>query len=62
MDSTTVIAYCGFVTSVLGVVYAAINHKRVRSTCCGKALEASLDIENTTPIKVSVPSAPPPAA
>jgi hypothetical protein len=56
MDSTTTtaIAYCGFITSVLGVVYAAINHKRIRSNCCGKRLEASLDIDNTTPVKAAV--------
>ena len=26
-----------------------INHKRVRSTCCGSHGEVSLDIENTSP-------------
>ena len=49
--STTVIAYCGFITSIMGVIYAAVNHKRIRSNCCGKVLEASLDVENTTPVK-----------
>jgi hypothetical protein len=36
-------------------VYKVVNHKRVRSSCCGKKLEASLDIENTTPPEVVVP-------
>jgi hypothetical protein len=49
--STTVIAYCAFITSTLGVIYAAINHKRIRSNCCGKVLEASLDVSDTTPVK-----------
>ena len=26
-----------------------INHTRVRSTCCGKKMEASIDIEATSP-------------
>jgi hypothetical protein len=30
-------------------IYMVVNHKRIRSNCCGKKLEASLDIENTTP-------------
>jgi len=36
-------------------VYMVVNHKRIRSSCCGKKLEASLDIENTTPPEVVVP-------
>lgn len=34
---------------VLGFLYKLLNHKRVRSTCCGRKLEVSLDIEATTP-------------
>jgi len=53
MDSiaTTVFAYVGGATAILGTLYTAINHKRVRSNCCGKVVEASLDVENTTPVK-----------
>jgi hypothetical protein len=40
------------VLSVLTTIIAAINHKRIRSSCCGRKLEASLDIEQTTPPKV----------
>jgi hypothetical protein len=32
---------------VTSIVIAAINHKRIRSNCCGRKLEASLDIEDT---------------
>jgi hypothetical protein len=48
-------------TAVLGV----INHKRVRSTCCGKKAEVSLDVEDTTPqgakagIRPPTPPSPP---
>ena len=40
-----IIAIVGLVLSVGTAVIGAINHKRIRSTCCGKKAEASLDIE-----------------
>lgn len=44
---------------VLGAIYKAVNHHRVRSKCCGAVLEASLDVEETTPpnkeLKIKVP-------
>lgn len=51
MESSDVLATAAIVVSVLGSVIAAINHRRLRSSCCGKKLEASLDIETTTPQK-----------
>lgn len=44
------------VVVVLGIlyrIYLTVNHHRVRSTCCGRAIEASIDIEDTTPKKDS---------
>jgi len=38
---------------ILGYIYKRVNHHRIRSRCCGKDLEASLDVEDTTP-KTSV--------
>lgn len=41
---------------VMGIIYRiylSINHHRVRSTCCGREVSASIDIEDTTPKKVS---------
>lgn len=32
-------------------LYTAVNHHRIRSTCCGKDLEASIDVDETTPKK-----------
>ena len=37
------------IVAIGGIIIAAINHKRLRSKCCGRNLEASIDIENTTP-------------
>jgi hypothetical protein len=51
MDSSTILGLVGFGVSVAGTIYAAINHKRVRSKCCGRVLEASLDVDSTTPTK-----------
>lgn len=49
----------GLTFGLLATLFYAVNHKRVRSNCCGAKLEASLDVENTTPphdaLKISVP-------
>ena len=61
MDSSEsgIIAIVGLVVSIGGAVLAMVNHKRIRSTCCGRKLETSLDIEDTTPVKISqAPSSP----
>ena len=58
MDSTSIIAYSGLVVSIVTAVIGAVNHKRIRSNCCGKEVVASMDIESTTPVKTITPSAP----
>lgn len=50
-STTTVIAFSGFAVSVLTAVVGVINHKRIRSNCCGKIADVSIDIENTTPTR-----------
>ena len=37
------------ILSVAYAIYKGINHHRIRSNCCGAKLEASLDVEETTP-------------
>lgn len=54
MDNSTIIAIIGLVISVGGTILAVVNHKRIRSNCCGKELQVSLDVENTTPVKEEV--------
>lgn len=51
MDSTTssALAIGSLIVSLGGSVLAVINHRRIRSNCCGAKAEVSLDIENTTP-------------
>lgn len=37
------------IVAILGLIYSAVNHKRIRSNCCGHLVSASVDIEPTTP-------------
>ena len=57
MDSNTIMSTVAIVVSVLGSIVAVINHKRIRSNCCGLKLEAALDVEDTSPpnLKIKVP-------
>lgn len=54
MDNSVVVSYVSILVSVGALAIGAINHKRVRSTCCGRKAEMSIDIENTTPPKISI--------
>jgi hypothetical protein len=44
-----ILSIVSIVISVLGTFIALINHKRIKSKCCGRELDASIDINNTTP-------------
>ena len=43
-----VLSIAALTISVCGIVIGAINHTRLRSKCCGKDIQASIDIERTT--------------
>jgi hypothetical protein len=57
MDSqqASIIAFCGLAVSVATAVIGAINHRRVRSECCGKVATSSLEIDQVTPKIDAVP-------
>ena len=57
MDTGTLLGGLGIAFSVFGTIFAAINHKRLRSNCCGRKAVISVDVENTTPPKINVPAA-----
>ena len=40
--------YFGFALTGIGIIIAAVNHKRLRSNCCGKKIDISIDVEPTT--------------
>jgi hypothetical protein len=52
MDATNILGLVGFGVSLISVVYTAVNHRRIRSVCCSKACVSSIDIEDTTPVKI----------
>lgn len=49
MDDSKILGILAILVSVGTAIIGAINHKRLRSSCCGKKTEVSIDIENTTP-------------
>jgi len=49
MDTATIVASIAMISSVSTVVFGALNHKRIRSNCCGRLTVSSIDVENTTP-------------
>lgn len=58
MDNGTIMGAIGMITAIIGAIIAAVNHKRLRSRCCGRQMDVAIDIENTTPPKANAP--PPP--
>jgi hypothetical protein len=61
MDATqsSIIAIVGLVVSVAGSFLAVVNHRRIRSNCCGLPLVVSIDVETTSPpdsLKIKIPS------
>ena len=60
MDSmaatTQVGGVLGIVITIVGIVYGAINHKRLRSNCCGRKIEVSVDVDTTTVMMAKPPS------
>jgi lipopolysaccharide export system protein LptA len=47
--TTNILTYIAFGVGIASSVIAAINHQRLRSSCCGRRVEISLDIEKTSP-------------
>jgi hypothetical protein len=48
MDNN-ILSISAIVISIATGVIAAINHTKIKSMCCGRKLEISLDIEKTAP-------------
>jgi flagellar biosynthesis GTPase FlhF len=49
MDTSSIVGWSGLVLSILGIIYSAVNHKHIRSNCCGRVIDFSIDVENTNP-------------
>ena len=46
---TQIVSWLSLALAVAGILIGAINHKRIRSSCCGVEKSISLDIDTTTP-------------
>ena len=49
MDQNTILATVALVSSVGTAAFGILNHKRIRSSCCGKTCISSIDVEATSP-------------
>ena len=52
MDYSSIGSIAGFVSLIFIIIDKTIilmNHKRLKSKCCGKTTEVSMDINNITP-------------
>lgn len=52
IEPSSIVAYIGIVLSGLTAIVGVINHKRIRSSCCGVKSEISIDIDNSSPHKI----------
>lgn len=46
-EQSDIISWVSMCVSIITIMIALINHKRITSTCLNKKLEASLDINST---------------
>jgi len=46
---TQIVSWLSLALIVGGIIIGAVNHKRLRSTCCGATKTISLEIDNVTP-------------
>jgi hypothetical protein len=49
--SNTVLSYVAIVISVGSIIMGIINHRRIRSNCCGNKADVSFDIDSTIAVK-----------
>jgi len=47
MDAGAGMGGAGLLISIFGVIYSAVNHKQIKSRCCGKDYDMSIDIGST---------------
>lgn len=56
MEENNIMSIIAVVVSIGGLVIGIINHKKIRSKCGDKVIEASIDIDNTSPeLKIKNP-------
>jgi len=60
-DAGNILGVFAFLTSSAGLIYAAVNHKRIRCRCCGKDMDMSVDVDPTDVPKDKIIKAPEPS-
>ena len=61
MDQSGIIGLVALGISIIGSILGVINHRRLRSHCCGQDLIASIDVESTDTkedLKIKIPKKP----
>jgi hypothetical protein len=56
MESEMIMSGIALIVAVVGTIVALVNHKRIRSNCCGREMSISFDVEATTPPRIVVPN------
>jgi hypothetical protein len=46
-SSGSILGGIGIALSVISMVYAAVNHKKIKAKCCGRTYEIELDVTST---------------
>lgn len=46
---TSIVSWVSLALAIVGMVVAAVNHRRIRSRCFGAEQVISIDVESTTP-------------
>jgi hypothetical protein len=49
MDDTQIYSIIALALSIGSAIITAINHKRIKSNCCGRIAVVGIDIETSTP-------------
>jgi hypothetical protein len=55
MDTGAALGGAGLFFSIAGIIYSAVNHKHIKSRCCGKVYDVSVDIGDTSPANTEPP-------
>jgi hypothetical protein len=50
IDTTNAMVSLSLILGIVSNIIHIVNHKRIRSNCCGRKLEASLDISSVESI------------
>lgn len=50
MDPNVIMGYVSFAVSIGSLILGIVNHRRIRSTCCGRSGDISIDIDRTSPL------------